>query len=173
MPVDTRLSVHSLNFRAHTKASSTHHASTEADTSYAPLWNDSARGDSVWSDSTWNSMVMRHRAPSLMAQTAACLAGEARTLVYPAVHRHLVSSTLRPLSADTFAVLSLSIDNSMLRNSGVQTEPKSGQIHPDLRKQQRLTKQQRNVAAALGPLQLSCVADGVVLLVLQNVLVIS
>ena len=70
----------------------------------------------------FNWRFTRRRAPSADAEVAACIAGQARTLVYPAVHQRFRSNILNKLGADGFAVLSASFsEHANLTTDRVRT----------------------------------------------------
>ena len=58
----------------------------------------------AWRDDDWH--FTRRRAPSASSEVAACIAGEARSFVYPVIHHNLRQSVIDPLRADSFMVLS-------------------------------------------------------------------
>ena len=64
--------------------------------SLLPQQLDDASDDIGW-------QFTRRRAPSADAEVAACVVGQARTLIYPAVQKRFRSSVLDPLRPDTLS----------------------------------------------------------------------
>ena len=81
--------------------------------SLIPQQLDDASDDIGW-------QFTRRRAPSADAEVAACVVGQARTLIYPAVQKRFRSSVLDPLRADSFVVLSSTWSSRVEYNGRVE-----------------------------------------------------